>query len=261
MGAGEREADQVVIEAGRLPGVSRVTLLAVLRESRRNVVRICSLLVIGQVAAHTIGGRAFIFAADVARGAVQRGVHAGQSEAGELQVIEARAEPRVHGVAQLATGAEAGCHVAGTSSPLERLRVAGVALGRHRGEVAQSTIFVTRGAVQRRVGSHQREPIVVVLNRFNRYVPAIHRVTLFASCTHLGAMDIGMAVGALGANVGKHGLGMALRAHHSLVHTAQREACLVVIKLRHAANRFPSQRGVAIGASHVERSMRTSGLG
>ncbi len=99
MRAGEGEADQVVIEAGWLPGVSRVTLLAVLRESRRNVVRICSLLIVRQVAAHTIGGRPFIFPADVARRAVQRGVHAGQSEPGELQVIEGRAEPRVHAVA------------------------------------------------------------------------------------------------------------------------------------------------------------------
>ena len=54
-------------------------------------------------------------------------------------------------------------------------------------------------------------------------------------------MNVGVAVGALGANVRKHGLGMAARAAYALVHAAEGIARPIMIELRNSSNRFPAQ--------------------
>jgi hypothetical protein len=45
-------------------------------------------------------------------------------------------------------------------------------------------------------------------------------MTLLAVGTHLTAMDIRMAVGAIGSRIGKHGLGVTLGAENSLMQSA-----------------------------------------
>jgi hypothetical protein len=86
-------------------------------------------------------------------------------------------------------------------------------------------------------------------------------VALFAARAHLATMNIGVALGALSSHIRKYGFDMALGAHNALVHAAQGELGLVVIEFGNAADRFPSQRRVAIGASEIQRSVRASGFG
>jgi hypothetical protein len=191
----------------------------------------------------------------------QRGVHAGQSKAGELQVIEFHAEPGVHVMALLAGGREPGAGVAGAGGLLEVLGVAGITLGRHGGVVAQSAILVAGITIQGGVRTHQRKAVIVVLNGPYGNIPAIDTVALFAARAHLATMNIGVALGALSSHIRKYWFGMALGTHHALVHAAQGKLGLVVIEFGNAADRFPSQRRMAIGAKHVQRSVRASGLG
>lgn len=248
---GQRKAHHVVIEGSRLPGRSRVALLASLRHSQRYVIWIVSPLKIRHVAAHAIRGCALEPASDMTGRALQGRVHPRQGETGELQVVKIHVEPRVHVVALLARRRESRSHVARSGRLLEILRMAGVTLRRHRGVITQGPILVAGIAVQRRVRSHQGEAVVVILNSLYRNVPAVHAVTLLTARPHLAAMNIGVALGALRPHVGKHRLDMALRAHDSLVHAAQGKLGLVVIELGYAADWFPAQRGVAVRAGQI----------
>ena len=257
---GQGEAHHVVIEGSRLPGRSRVALLAILRHSQRYVIWIVGLLEIRHVAAHAIRGRALEPAADMAGRALQGRVHPRQGETGELQVVKVHVEPRVHVVTLLARRRESRCHVARARRLLEILRMAGVTLRRHRGVITQGPILVAGIAVQRRVRSHQGEAVVVVLDRLYRNIPAVNAMTLLTARPHLAAMNIGVALGALRPHVGKNRLDMTLRAHNSLVHAAQGKLGLIVIELRNTADRFPAQRGMAIRAWQIQRSMRAARL-
>lgn len=143
---------------------------------------------------------------------------------------------------------------------LEILRVARVALGRHRREVAQGAILVAGIAIESGMRAHQRETVIVILNRLHGNVPTIDAVALFTASAHFPAMDICVALRALRPDVRKHRLDVALRAHDALMHAAQGKACLVVIKLRHTANRFPAERCVTVRTWQIQRAVRTSGL-
>lgn len=216
--ASQGEAHNAVIEIGRLPGGGRVALLACLRHAGGNVIGIRGFLIIRQVTAHTVCRSALISPADVARRAVQCRVHAGQRKPGKFQMVEFHSHPRVHVVTLNAAGRKARGHVVGAGSLLERLSVAGVAIRRHRSEIAQRAVLVARLAVQRGMSADQRKTVVMVLDRFQRDVPSIYRVTLFAARSHAGAMNVSVTVGALAPDIGEHRLDMTLRAHHVLVH-------------------------------------------
>ena len=65
-----------------------MTHRAVIGEARLNVVRILRAIVIFQMATNAIGAAQLEVPVPVASGAVQLGVHAGEREAGKLEVIE-----------------------------------------------------------------------------------------------------------------------------------------------------------------------------
>ena len=60
--------------------------------------------------------------------------------------------------------------------------MAGIALRRHRLELAVGRAFVARIAVHGRVRSRERKAIVVLLHLLNRDLPSPDRVALFAVC-------------------------------------------------------------------------------
>ena len=101
--AGQREVRELaVIESGRIPCVGVVADLARSRETGLGVRRIVGLVEVRHVAAVASRGRIVELPTRVAGGAIQGRVRAGESEAGELQVIKLRAHPVVHRVALLA---------------------------------------------------------------------------------------------------------------------------------------------------------------
>ena len=73
-------------------------------------------------------------------------------------------------------------------------------------------------------------------------------------------MNVSVAVGAILADVGKDGLGVALRAAHFLVHAPERVLGLVVVEFRDRANGPPAGGRVAVLAGDSERTVRTAGV-
>lgn len=114
-------------------------------------------------------------------------------------------------------------------------------------------------AVNRCVSADQRESILVLVDRMNRHLPAIHSVTQFALCSVLSAVDVGMTILAALAHVTKQRSCVALLAAHFRVHPTKGVASLVVIKLRNVADRLPSRRGVTLLAGERHRAMRILG--
>ena len=218
--SGQGKSHNAVIEIGRLPGGGRVALLAGLRHAGGHVIGIGGFLIVRQVTAHTVCRGALISPAHVAGRAFQCRVHSGQRKAGKPQMVEFHSHPRIHAVTLNAAGGKARGQVVGTGGLLESLGVAGVAIRRHGCEIAQRAVFVARLAVQRGMSADERKTVVMVLNRFQRDVPSIYRVTLFAAGSHAGAVNISMTVSALAADIGEHWFDVALRTHDALVHAA-----------------------------------------
>ena len=240
-----------MVERGRNPCHRGVAVLAGLGHSEGHVAGIIGLLIVRHVAAYAVCRGSLEPSANVAGRAGQGRVHARQGKAGEFQVIKFHAEPCIHVVAFLAGRREPGADVGRTCGFLKILGVAGITFRRHSGEITQSPIFVARIAVNRGMGTHQRETVVVVLDRLDRNVPPVHAVALFTARAHLAAMDIGVALGALRPHVRKYRLDMTLGAHYPLMHSAQGKLGLIVIKFGNAPDRFPSKRCVAIRARQI----------
>jgi len=119
MTSGQRKAHGIVIEARRLPRGCVVAELAGLRDVRRHVIGIGRLLIIRKMASAAGCRRALKVVPGVAGIAGQRSVHAGQREAGILQVIEVNAEPVVESMTLLAGGGKSGGNVIRSVGRLE----------------------------------------------------------------------------------------------------------------------------------------------
>lgn len=71
-------------------------------------------------------------------------------------------------------------------------------------------------------------------------------------------MNISMAICAASAGVAENQAGVALRAAHSFVHSAERVARAIVVKFRDAADRLPTRIRVAIFAGDTDWAVRVS---
>lgn len=146
--SGQGKSYQAVIKRRRLPSAGRVASLTGLWKVQRHMVRVRGAAEIGQVASDAIRRRAFEFPPDVARRALERGMHSSQREPREFQVIKIHAKPVVHAVALLASGGETRRHVAGAGSVLIISCVAGVALRCQSLELSGCCPLVTGVALQ-----------------------------------------------------------------------------------------------------------------
>lgn len=116
-------------------------------------------------------------------------------------------------------------------------------------------------AVQGRVGPQQRKPILVLVDLLGGNLPTFHAVTLLTIRTELAFMNVSVAISALVTHVGEYRFDVALCAGHSLMQAPQRIASLVMVELRHIADRLPSAQGVAVLARNIERAVGTPGVG
>ncbi len=100
---GEREfGEGGMVKRGVGPVDGRVTHATVAREARLDMIRIGSGHKFLLVAGVAICRRSLEFVVDMAGGAIESCMHAGQGKPGESGVIKLRAEPGVHGVARFA---------------------------------------------------------------------------------------------------------------------------------------------------------------
>ena len=173
-------------------------------------------------------------------------------------MIESGTQPGIDGVALLALGRESGGGVVGSVRLLESFLVAGIALNRESLKLSNGFALVAIGAIQTSVSADQREAIFVFADSLQHEIPALHGMTLLAIGTHLTAVDVGVAVGAGCAGIGKHWFGVALGAGDAHVHAAQGISSGVVIELRYSPYRLPTHRGMAILARNAQVAMRAA---
>jgi len=89
--------------------------------------------------------------------------------------------------------------------------------------------------------ANEGKAILVALNLLHGDHPPFNGVTGFAIGSQLTFMNVGVAIGTLGAYVGEDGLGVASGAAYALVHAAQGIAGAIMVKFRNRSNRFPAQ--------------------
>lgn len=180
----------------------------------------------------------------------------GQRESGRA-VVECGVQPGVEGMAGLASGGEICRHVIGIRGLLKIRQVARRARGRESLILSYGGVSMALLALHHGVRSEQREPVEVVFDRLNRYIPTQNRVALGAVGAILATMNVRVAVGAILADIGEHRLGMALGAINLLVHSPKGISCSVVIEFGKGANRAPTCAGVAILARNRQTAMGT----
>jgi len=243
-----------------------VTVIAIRRGERRpalRVRRIVGLLPVGQVAARVAAivrsNLQIVVVVDVARSAWQIRMAVRQQKS-RGAVIEFCSEPAVEIVTALALARSKrrpGACVWRICGPLPIFQMAGIALRRQSVENSRRGPFMALLARHGCMRAEQREAVLVILDLLWRDVPALHRVTLFAVRTHLPAVYVRVAVRAILPYVGEDRLYVALDARHLFVHATERVVRLVMIKLRHRADRTPPRRRVAILAGNRQRPVRT----
>ena len=123
--------------------------------------------------------------------------------------------------------------------------------------MSDRSALVTLVALHHRMGSEQRKPVEVILNGLHRNVPTAHRVALGTVGAHLTAMNVGVAVRAVLADVGEDWPDMAFRAINLFVHSAKRISRGVVVEFWDGPNRGPTRASVTILAGYREGSVRT----
>jgi len=74
-------------------------------------------------------------------------------------------------------------------------------------------------------------------------------------------MNVGVAVGALGAHVGKYWLRMTLLTGDAFVQSAQRKFRAIVIELGNRADRFPAGNRVAVLTGDIQVAVRAARRG
>jgi hypothetical protein len=172
-------------------------------------------------------------------------------------VVDGCAEPAVEVVTGLASLRELRSDVV-WHAPAQGLRLLEILLvtrntsGRKPLKLADCRTLMAIIALHGRVGSEQRETVLVILHLLHGNLPALHGVAIRAVRAHFILMDVGVAVLAIFPHVGEDGFHMALYALHSFVHAPQRISCLVVIKLGNGLDGPPSRRGVAVIAGDCQ---------
>jgi len=251
-----------MVEGRRIPGRRGMALLAILRKTQCYVVGIRRPLKILQVAGHAGRVGDVVIVIDVALDTGHGGVSAGQWESCGA-VVELGVEPGVHTVALLA-GCDREYGLVGRVVRIRGLLVgvgmAGVALGGEPRELPGRGSFVASLAIYHGVRAQQGKTVLVILHRLDGNVPSFDGVTLLALGAELAAMDVSVAVRALGADVGEHQFGVALHTSHVLVQAAQGIARLIVIEFRDGADRLPGCRRMAVLAGKVQIPMRAAAL-
>ena len=116
-------------------------------------------------------------------------------------------------------------------------------------------------ALDERMCTDQREPILVVLDLLNVDLPAPHRVATLAVSPKLAAMNVCMTLGTLCTYLLEHHVRMALCAGNLGVHAPQRVARLVVIEFGEGADRLPTRVRVTVLTRHGEGPVGTCYFG
>jgi hypothetical protein len=115
--------------------------------------------------------------------------------------------------------------------------------------------------LQHGMRADQWKAILVITDLLQRDLPTYNGVAAFAVGAELPAMNVGMTIGTMGADVFENQAGVAFGAGHLLMHTAQGISGLVVVELGIGPDGRPACVGVAILAGRGEWSVRICHFG
>ncbi len=256
----EREVGKAaVVERHTRPITGVMAQSAILRETRLGVVGIARAREILKMAADATGAGQLEIAAEMAGGAIELGVNAGQGETSELPVVEGSPHPGIHGVAGLASRGEARRLMIGKLRLHELGRVAGHAIGGQSLELPSRRSLMAIVADQSGVRSDQGKAVLVTADARQNNLPAAHRVAALAVRSELPPVDVRMTVGTLGPRVRKHQAHMALGAGDPFMHASQGIARFIVVELQNIPQGLPGSKCVAILTGDLEIPVRTAG--
>ena len=259
--AGKREDRDRVIEGGSGPVAGVVALRAVGGKASRDMVRVGGALQIRLMATDTGGRCACELPADVAGRAGQCGMGAGEGEITECGMVELRAQPVIHRMADRAVQREARLLMRWVLRGLKIGPVADDALRAHPREDSIRTTLMAALALYPRMRAQKREAIrMVERTDLAGRRPASYGMALFAPGTHLRAMQVGMAARTVMRSIPEDLAYMAAAAGYVRMHVAQGISGLgIVIELRMSAGRRPRRGCVTRFAGNGKRPVRVAG--
>ncbi len=172
------------------------------------------------------------------------------------------AHPRIHQVVAFETvGRKTLGLVIGRFGFPVIVHVTAVAFGRQPLPVERShrPHLVAGVTVDSGMCADQRKAVLMLIDVVNGDLPSGIAMAHVALRTVFAAMNVGVTVLALFAYIREDQVGVAIRTTHLDVHPAQREAGLLVLKLRNSANRLPALWRVAVLAGNPQGSVRAVG--
>jgi hypothetical protein len=111
-------------------------------------------------------------------------------------------------------------HVVRTLGLLKVSHMAGVACRRQALILTHSRAFVAIFTLYGGMRSQQWKTILVIFYLLDRDIPALNGVAPRAVCPHFSLVNVGVAILAILADVGKDWLAVALHALHLFVHAS-----------------------------------------
>ena len=224
----QRKTSGRVVKIGRQPG-NRIVASGARRNrkhgGRRRMFRVRRLLPRRQMASRIPAVRRCDLQIEVvANMAIQTGnirVPVREREIdGRCGMVYRSAQPAIKRMARIAGLRELTCYVVRTLGVLKVSHMAGVAGRRQALILTHSRALVAIFALHCRVSTQQRKTILVIFYLLDRDIPALNGVALRAVCSHFSLVNVGVAILAILADVGKDGLAVALHALHFFVHAA-----------------------------------------
>lgn len=143
----------------------------------------------------------------------------------------------------------------------EVLLMTGIAGSRKTSKLPAGSAFVTCLAIQKRMSTYQGKAVLMILNFFNRNLPASYGMAAFAIRSKLATMKVCMTVCTMGTDISKNQGGVAPGAACALMHTAKWIPGLVVVELGNGADRLPTRIGMAVLARDCYGPMRICHFG
>ena len=105
------------------------------------------------------------------------------------------------------------------------------------------------------MSAQKRETILVVLDLLGSGFPTLNGMALCAIGTHLTAVNVGVAIRAVFADVSEYRFDVALDAFYFFVHAAERILGFAVVEFGNGADRAPRRRSVTVFAGNTESAV------
>jgi hypothetical protein len=182
-----------------------------------------------------------------------------EGKTGETGVIERGAAARIEPVALFASERQLGRPVIQDLVVQVVVQVTGGTFGAQAHVPPRRGLLVAGTAVYRGVRPKEGKAILMLSYRLHRYTPAANRVAGIALAAELPFVNVGVAVGALRADVAEDQFGVTTTAADRHMESAEWKAGFHMVKVGDRPDRFPAGRSVTVLAGDGQRAVGTSG--